>query len=163
MKTWLEHHLRKKRHNTNLNRLKLSLGYRITNFSICHPKHHHIQRDPKPYKILWLKPTVPEAEVLHQIGFSTPDFFHSWQLTLFSKSAGIQQRSHKPCQWQMVHSAWEQHKALLKWILWLFILVTPKRICGSSVWFDQVTNKPHFQMSCWKLSSESLKIFYPIY
>lgn len=76
--------------------------------------------------------------------------FHSWQLTLFSKSASIQQRSHKPCQWQMVYSAWEQHKALLTWILWLFILVTLNRIGGSSVWFVLVINKPHFQMNCWK-------------
>lgn len=127
---------------------------RITNFSICHPKHDHIQQDSKPCNILWLKPTVSEAKVSHQFSFPTLDF-SLLTADLFSKSAGIQQSSHKPCQWQIVHSAWEQHEALLIPILWLFILVTPN--WGSRIFdhFVLLINKPHFQMH----HSELPKIF----
>lgn len=97
----LEIHLRRKRHNTSLPRLKPPLGFRVT--STCQHKHCHLQKDPKSCNIQWLKPTASEAKVSHHISFQTLDF-HSWQLPrslsqLLFNTVRISHINGKSCIW----------------------------------------------------------------
>lgn len=131
----------KERHNTSTTRAKPPLK------SVKNNQFLHLlpQASPHPQnpQTLWSNANTTEAKVSHQF-----IFFSLLAADLFSKSADNQQSSHKPSQWQMVPKVWEQHKALLIFILWLFILVTPNWISRIFVQVVLLINKPHFQMHC---------------
>lgn len=148
MKTWSEHHLRKKRPNTST-RVKSPLK------SVKNNQFLHLLPQASPHPIepqtLWSNANVAEAEMSQQfiIFFTLGSWLVlqvSWYPTKFT---------HKPSQWQMVPKVWEQHKALLILILWLFILVTPNWISRIFVQVVLLINQPHFQMHC----LQSLKIY----
>lgn len=104
------------------------------------------QASPHPTEpqTLWSNANVAEAKLSHQfiIFFTLGSWLIlqvSWYPTKFT---------YKLSQWQTVPKVWEQHKALLILILWLFILVTPSWISRIFVQVVLLINKPHFQMHC---------------
>lgn len=147
-KTWPEHHLKKKRYSMSTTRVKSPLkSVKNNQFLQLLPKSSPHPTEPQT---LWPNANIAsisasaEAKVSHQfiIFFTLGSWLIpqvSWYPTKFT---------HKPSQWQMVPKVWEQHKALLILILWLFILVTPNWISRIFVQVVLLINKPHFQMHC---------------
>lgn len=142
MKTWPEHHLRKKRHKTSTTRVK-SLLVSVKNNQFLHLLPQASPHPTEP-QTLWSNANVAEAKLSHQfiIFFTLGSWLIlqvSWYPTKFT---------YKLSQWQTVPKVWKQHKALLILILWLFILVTPSWISRIFVQVVLLINKPHFQMHC---------------
>lgn len=114
--TWA--HLRRKRHNTSLPRLKPPFGSAQNNL------HVPAQALSPPKGPQILQHTVAETNCIWSQGVP-PNQFSNFRLPLltaasFPKSAAIPHSSHKPHQWQMLHLGWEQDKAFLLIILRLF-------------------------------------------